>query len=66
MQTVILPMTCEHCGCHVELGCEHSGTFGYMTSGWFRCPECRESNTGAVLPGAPVSIAKVQANSPSL
>ena len=55
--TVILPIKCSSCGCALELDCEHSAGFGYMQAGWFRCPECREVNRCAALPGMPVRIA---------
>lgn len=56
MQTVVLPMTCEHCGSSLELDCEQAPGFAYMPSGWFRCPTCREINRCSTLPGAPISV----------
>ena len=57
MMTVILPVKCSSCGCALELDCERSAGFSYMTAGWFRCPECREINRRAAFPGTPVRIA---------
>jgi len=55
-KTVIVPMTCAHCGKGMVVECEHTPGFSIMQHYAIDCPHCGKLNHQQPLPGDIVDI----------